>query len=613
MGDDAGPNWTDDIIKFGQFGLKSDPTKFVTNLVNSANLQVAFPIEALNSTVLLKLKTKKPQNEPANNPEIETIIETTVFKEGEEPIVTSSNFKGQIVDDFAPILLGLNKTQSDQLFDSYEGTDKSKFDIKNQNDFRIAFLSIITIKEGSTDLTKVIYIGCTNKTTKLKTTDKLTVQPLYCSKLLLNQINYQYQSIQLLSSSLQIFDTQKYFHNYPFDRKKSQTHTKIKSEGSFTKALFFKGRYFCILNNNLVSLKSENDTEIQVFENPTQRVYTNLHVTKSYLLANYYVEKIDQSSKKSVQIGIEVITESQEGFFGKSEESLQNNEGRQSGKFYRLKKRVLENDQVETVKETNQKAPNRFTKDDSDDEMSFLTLDYPLSSSGFNKIKFFEWEGNLITFDKDSMYLMTIPPTITNPPKFDLIYQVNGQLNSSYIQNGESIDYVVPIPAKTTSLGLIRSPAKTNSDSSTSQTLYLNRVEMDSPVLNFEKLSSEALLEMKSFSLTIFYSKYPKFISQKYTVSFVHSKKINYLLIIPVALLGLLVLVSLIFCCCKFKKAMKKEKQNSKARKESLGNGEYRKYSNRYSSSDCGDLYQDDCIPNRLREPHWQDDSVSED
>ena len=135
-------------------------------------------------------------------------------------------------------------------------------------------------------------------------------------------------------------------------------------------------------------------------------------------------------------------------------------------------------------------------------------MDYTDSVTSQDFISY-EWEGNLVLFAQNGMAILTIPATLDAPKGMSLAYQSTGSLNKTYSWTGTKIIYVMPLKNGISRLALVYSKVllepqhkQTNTSSRLSennnritQHLFINEVEVGSPVLQFDQFDDDTLLE----------------------------------------------------------------------------------------------------------------------
>lgn len=200
---------------------------------------------------------------------------------------------------------------------------------------------------------------------------------------------------------------------------------------------------------------------------------------------------------------------------------------------------------------------------------TLVQLDYTYSDAS-KIINYYEWQGNLVMFGSKAMLLLTIPPALEAPQGMKLGYQTVGTLNQTYSFSSLSVIYVLPLNDLTNSLALLTSRVLLGEPSPSSPAhrllpvfnmthLFIEEVEIGSPILQFERYSDDTLLEVGEVEVDVYYNEYPHYSRVRYVVGFDFYRP-DSSIALKVSLLGILIVFGVILslCIAKSRKAMAK-------------------------------------------------------
>ena len=186
----------------------------------------------------------------------------------------------------------------------------------------------------------------------------------------------------------------------------------------------------------------------------------------------------------------------------------------------------------------------------------------------------YEWEGNLVLFSQTGMAILTIPATLEAPKGMSLAYQSTGSLNKTYSWAGTKIVYVMPLKNGISRLAIVYSRVllgeQVNKKSQETarllqakrritQHLFINEVEVGSPVLQFDKFDDETLLAAGQVYMDVFYNVYPDYKHIRYNIKFIHKNSFQSLwLWVSLGIIVIIFISILTLCIRKSNKAFRK-------------------------------------------------------
>jgi hypothetical protein len=197
-------------------------------------------------------------------------------------------------------------------------------------------------------------------------------------------------------------------------------------------------------------------------------------------------------------------------------------------------------------------------------------LNYPVQKGEFIQ-NCIESNGTLVMFGRRMMNILPVPVTLNIPKGKQILYQTNGNMNSTYNMTGSNIFYVLPTPSKkkTRSMTLLKDTLLLMDGSGDRirrrARLQIQEVSITNPVVQLDTLEESILRAQAPLELDICYTYNMSACNMvHYKIGFTSTDKpVDYLILGALIGIGVILLITMILFIIKARKAIKGKKQLS--------------------------------------------------
>lgn len=216
-----------------------------------------------------------------------------------------------------------------------------------------------------------------------------------------------------------------------------------------------------------------------------------------------------------------------------------------------------------------------YTRDPSSDNYDILDqtgrvlkqLMYPVAKGEFIQYCM-EWNGTLVLFGRRMMSILPLPLTLNIPQDKSILYQMNGNMNSTYSISGSNIFYILPSPASkhTRSMTLLKDilvMVDVKGDRVKRKAkLLIQEVSVANPIVQLDTFDETQLIAAGPLSFDVCFTyNITNCTMVQYQIQYISTdKKVDYLILGALGGIGVVLLVVIVVFVMKARKAIKGKK-----------------------------------------------------
>lgn len=197
-------------------------------------------------------------------------------------------------------------------------------------------------------------------------------------------------------------------------------------------------------------------------------------------------------------------------------------------------------------------------------------LMYPVAKGEFIQ-NCMEWDGTLVLFGRRMMSILPLPLTLNIPQDKTILYQMNGNMNSTYSITGSNIFYVLPSPPdkQTRSMTLLKDilvMVDLKGDRVKRKAkLHIQEVSIANPIVQLDTFDETKLLAEGPLEFDVCFTyNITKCTMVQYHINYICTdKKVDYLILGALGGIGVVLLVVIVVFIMKARKAIKGKKNLS--------------------------------------------------
>lgn len=194
-------------------------------------------------------------------------------------------------------------------------------------------------------------------------------------------------------------------------------------------------------------------------------------------------------------------------------------------------------------------------------------LMYPVEKGEFIQ-QCMEWNGTVVLFGRRMLSILPVPLTLNIPKDRKILYQMNGNMNSTYSISGSNIFNVLPTPSnkRSRSMTILKDSLLLMDPRQSARRrvkMQIQEVSVTHPVVQLDTFDESKLLEEGPLEFDVCYTYNITMCNMvQYKINYIDSgKRLDYRIIGALVGIGLLLLIAIVMFIVKTRKAIRGKKK----------------------------------------------------